>query len=153
MLPSPAPPLSHLKLHFDAAPPCPFQGNDCRGEKGVPFLVYFLFVHKNGQLGLDLGEPRPFLELGSGTRLQAAAPLFAPGLSLPGQSGAGASVSRSCPSTHPQRRPLPITPGPILKLDCTVPSTGPPWSWAGSQTRLPLPPTQLQLDLVAGAPI
>lgn len=126
--------------------PAPSRETTVEERKGVSFLVYFLFVHKNGKLGLDLGEPLPFLELRAGTGLQAAAPLFVHRPSLPAPSRAGPSASPSRPSTHPHRRPLPITPGPILKLDSTFRSTGPPWSWAGSQTRLSLPPTQLQLE-------
>ena len=44
-------------------------------RKGVSFLVYFLFVHKNGKLGLDLGEPRPFLELGAWDSTPSCGPI------------------------------------------------------------------------------
>lgn len=115
MLPCPAIPLSHLKLTSMLRLPAHSRETTVEERKGVSFLVYFLFVHKNGKLGLDLGEPLPFLELRAGTRLQAAAPLFVDRPSLPAPSGAGPSASPSRLSTHTHRRPLPITPGPDLE--------------------------------------
>lgn len=51
MLPCPATPLFHLKLHFDAVPPCPFQGNDCRGEKRCIVSSLFSLRSLKWQIG------------------------------------------------------------------------------------------------------